>query len=157
MSEEIERKFLIINDNWKKLPLKSSDYIQGYLSTNEKCSIRVRIAGDNATLNVKSATLGIYRSEYDYPIPLEDAREMLDKLCIHPLIEKTRYKIYLDKHTWEIDVFSGENDGLIVAEVELESVDEDFVKPDWVGEEVSDDPRYYNVCLVENPYKNWKN
>ena len=155
MSIEIERKFLIINDNWKQLPSQKADYTQGYFTTNKKCSIRVRVTGDTASINIKSATLGIYRSEFDYPIPVNDARELLDTLCIHPLIEKTRYKILYDNHTWEVDVFSGENEGLIVAEIELKSIDEEFTKPDWIGEEVSDDPRYYNVCLVERPYKNW--
>ena len=155
MGTEIERKFLIINNNWKNLPSEQTDYTQGYFTTNEKCSIRIRVAGDVANINIKSATLGIYRSEYDYPIPVKDAREILDDLCIHPLIEKTRYKIQYDNHTWEVDVFSGENEGLIVAEIELDSVDEEFTKPDWIGEEVSDDPRYYNVCLVGKPYKSW--
>lgn len=156
MSKEIERKFLIINDNWKALPSQSEKYIQGYFVTNEKCSIRVRIADDTASINIKSATLGVTRSEYDYPVPVSDAREMLKNLCVHPLIEKIRHKIKYDNHTWEIDVFSGENEGLIVAEIELASIDEPFSKPDWVGEEVSDDPRYYNVCLIEHPYKTWK-
>jgi len=155
MSIEIERKFLIINDNWKHLPSQKADYTQGYFATNKDCSIRVRVTEDAASINIKSATLGIYRSEFDYPIPVEDARELLETLCIHPLIEKTRYKIQDNNHVWEVDVFSGENEGLIVAEIELKSIDEEFTKPDWIGEEVSDDPRYYNVCLVERPYKSW--
>jgi len=155
MSIEIERKFLIINDNWKTLASEQTEYTQGYFTTHKECSIRIRVAGDNANINIKSATLGIYRSEFDYLIPVKDAKEMLDNLCIHPLIEKIRYKIQYDNHTWEVDVFSGENEGLIVAEIELNSVDEKFRKPDWIGEEVSDDPRYYNVCLVERPYKSW--
>jgi adenylate cyclase len=155
MGTEIERKFLIINDHWKILASEQTEYTQGYFTTNKECSIRVRIAGDVANINIKSATLGIYRSEYDYPIPVIEAKEMLDTLCVRPLIEKTRYKIQYDKHTWEVDVFSGENEGLIVAEIELKSIDEEFTKPDWIGEEVSDDPRYYNVCLVDKPYKSW--
>jgi len=155
MGTEIERKFLTTNNNWKHLPSQKADYTQGYFATNKDCSIRVRVTEDAASINIKSATLGIYRSEFDYPIPVNDARELLGTLCIHPLIEKTRYKILYDNHTWEVDVFSGENEGLIVAEIELKSIDEEFTKPDWIGEEVSDDPRYYNVCLVERPYKNW--
>ena len=155
MSKEIERKFLIINDDWKALPSQSEKYIQGYFVTNEKCSIRVRIAEDSASINIKSATLGVTRSEYDFPVPVNDAREMLQNLCVRPLIEKIRHKINYDNHIWEVDVFSGENEGLIVAEIELDSADEIFSKPGWIGEEVSDDPRYYNVCLVEHPYKTW--
>ena len=155
MSKEIERKFLIINDGWKSLPYEEEKYIQGYFATNDKCSIRVRITDDSASINIKSATLGITRSEYDIPVPVADAREMLQNLCARPFIEKTRYKLKHDNHTWEIDVFSGENDGLVVAEIELDSIDEPFTKPDWIGEEVSDDPRYYNVCLVEHPFKSW--
>ena len=155
MSTEIERKFLIINDNWKRSVYETTDYIQGYFNTNKDCSIRIRIANNTASINIKSATLGIHRSEYDYPVPVNDAKEMLEHLCIKPLIEKTRYKLKFENHMWEIDVFYGENKGLLVAEIELDSIDEQFSKPDWAGDEVSDDPRYYNVCLVDNPYKNW--
>ena len=156
MAVEIEKKFLVINDNWRKYVTKSNNYVQGYFSTDKSCSIRLRISNSNARLNIKSATLGVTRAEYDYPVPLEDAKEMLNTLCIKPLIEKTRYQVPLENHIWEIDVFNGENKGLIVAEVELASADESFKLPDWIGEEVSHDPRYYNVCLVEHPYKNWK-
>ena len=156
MAIEIEKKFLVCNDNWLKFATKSIAYVQGYFSTNEACSIRIRISEDKASLNIKSATLGITRSEYDYPVPVEDAQEMLRTLCNKPLIEKTRYTVPVDHHLWEIDVFSGENKGLVVAEIELESVDDSITLPDWIGEEVSHDPRYYNVCLVEHPYKDWK-
>ena len=155
MGTEIERKFLVVNDLWRKEASAGTHYLQGYFTTNDTCSIRVRIAGDSADLNIKSATLGIFRAEYNYPIPVKDAKEMIQNLCIHPLIEKIRYFVPHNKNIWEVDVFSGENDGLVVAEIELDSVEQSFTKPDWVGKEVSDDPRYYNVCLVEHPYKDW--
>lgn len=155
MAIEIEKKFLVINNDWQKLSQKNISQIQGYFSTNDSCSIRIRISGNEAHLNIKSATLGIIRSEYDYPVPLNDAKEMLQSLCIKPLIEKTRYYVPIDNHLWEIDVFSGENEGLVVAEIELESENETINLPAWIGEEVSDDPRYYNVCLVKHPYRNW--
>lgn len=155
MAQEVERKFLVRDDRWRSDVEQSIHQIQGYLGNTDNCSIRIRIAGDQANLNIKSATLGITRQEYDYPIPLAEAREILDQLCIKPVIEKTRHLVRLGHHTWEIDEFAGENAGLIVAEVELGSADETFDKPPWAGDDVSDDPRYYNVCLVDNPYKNW--
>ena len=155
MATEIERKFLILNDNWRKEADDGIHMIQGYMGSNEKSSIRIRVNGDSANLNIKSKTLGIQRHEYDYAIPLNEATEMLETLCDYPLIEKTRYHVMHDGHKWEIDVFAGENEGLVVAEVELSSLEEEISMPDWVGEDVSDDPRYYNICLVTNPYKNW--
>lgn len=155
MAKEIERKFLVNHDNWRKDVTKSIHYIQGYFTTNASCSIRIRVSGDKADLNIKSATLGITRTEYEYPLPLEDANEMLDHLCNKPLLEKTRYYVQHQGHLWEIDVFTGDNEGLIVAEIELKSAEEKFSLPDWAGKEVSDDPRYYNVCLVSHPYKDW--
>ena len=155
MPTEIEKKFLVQNDSWRAHVIRYSHFKQGYMSSNVSCSIRVRIEAKNAWLNIKSATLGITRKEYDYEIPVDEAEEMLASLCDKPLIEKTRYFVEHDKHTWEIDVFSGENEGLVVAEVELESTDEAIKLPDWVGTEVSDDPRYYNVCLIKNPYSAW--
>lgn len=156
MPTEIERKFLVLNDTWQKFASKGVKYLQGYFATHPRCSIRIRIEGDRAALNIKSATLGITRSEYNYPIPVDDAREILDTLCEKPLISKTRYHVRQNDQLWEIDVFEDDNEGLVVAELELTSTSSQFVKPDWVGEEVSDDPKYYNVCLVQNPYKNWK-
>jgi adenylate cyclase len=155
MAIEIERKFLLRDDSWQVAADDGVLIRQGYLAGSEKSSIRVRIAGDKANINIKSATLGITRQEYEYPIPLAEANEMLDTLCEGPLIEKIRYHVFHAKHRWEIDVFSGDNQGMVVAEVELESVGEDFERPDWLGEEVSDDTRYYNVCLVKHPYKDW--
>lgn len=156
MAIEIEKKFLLANDDWRKFVSRSSRYVQGYMGSNRNCSIRVRIEDDEAHLNIKSATLGITRKEYDYVIPVSDAHEILATLCDKPLIEKTRYYVEHQDHTWEIDVFSGENEGLVVAEVELEDADEEISLPDWAGADVSDDPRYYNVCLISNPYKTWQ-
>lgn len=155
MGIEIERKFLLKNDGWRTLAGPGVVFRQGYLIGARQASVRVRIEGESAFLNIKSMTLGIRRQEYQYPLPLNDANEMLDMLCEKPLIEKTRYLVHLGEHEWEIDVFAGENDGLIVAEVELASEDEAISLPDWIGVEVSSDPRYYNVNLVKHPYRLW--
>jgi adenylate cyclase len=160
MATEIERKFLLANDDWRAQADAGTQMRQGYLSSGpanseQKASVRVRIVGEHANLNIKSATLGVTRQEYEYPIPLSDANELLNSLADGPLIEKTRYHVGHGKHTWEIDVFAGDNQGLVVAEIELGSEDEQFERPTWVGEEVSDDPRYYNVCLVKHPFKDW--
>ncbi len=156
MATEIERKFLLTNDAWRAVVKSSSRYRQGYLANTEGgASVRVRVAGDQAALNIKGMTLGIQRPEYEYSIPVTDAEEMLDNLCIGPVISKTRYFVEHEGYTWEIDIFEGDNAGLVVAEIELSSVDEVFSRPDWLGEEVSHDPRYYNVRLVTHPYKDW--
>lgn len=155
MATEIERKFLVKNDSWRDLSTNSKLIIQGYLANTERGSIRIRITGENASLNIKSMTLGVTRSEYDYAIPADDARAMLETLCMQPLIEKTRYYVKHGGHTWEIDAFAGANAGLVVAELELRAQDEPFEHPPWLGEEVSHDPRYYNVCLTEHPYSTW--
>ena len=155
MATEIERKFLVLNDDWRGIVRSDMKIIQAYLATNESSSTRIRIQNDKANINIKSATLGITRSEFEYAIPVVDAQSMIDDLCIKPVIEKTRYIVKYMHHTWEIDVFSGDNQGLIVAEIELSSPDEAFEKPSWLGEEVSNDARYYNVCLVKTPYKTW--
>ncbi|MBD3610677.1 MAG: CYTH domain-containing protein [Gammaproteobacteria bacterium] len=156
MATEIERKFLIRGEQWKKGADNGTLFRQGYLVGSEKASVRVRIEGKRANINIKSATLGIRRSEYEYSIPFAEAEELLDNLCESPLIEKTRYLVPFEGHKWEVDVFHGDNDGLLVAEIELEHENESFVKPDWIAEEVSNDPRYYNVCLVKEPYKTWQ-
>ncbi|HEC18246.1 MAG TPA: CYTH domain-containing protein [Gammaproteobacteria bacterium] len=155
MPVEIERKFLLANDDWRASADAGVAIRQGYLAGSEKSSVRVRIAGEQANLNIKSATLGVTRQEYEYPIPLADAHAMLDGLADGPLIEKTRYHVQHEGHTWEIDVFAGDNQDLVVAEIELAREDEPFARPPWLGEEVSGDPRYYNVCLVKHPYKDW--
>ena len=155
MATEIERKFLVKNNDWRDSVIKSIRFRQGYLSGTVNSSVRVRIEGEQAYLNIKSATLGIRRHEYEYAIPLQDATEMLNELCNKPLVEKRRSYVIHDGHTWEIDEFEGENEGLIVAEIELTHEDEEYSHPDWLGEEVSDDIRYYNVNLVKHPYKTW--
>ena len=156
MGIEIERKFLLKDDSWQTAADAGTDYRQAYLIGSKAASVRVRIEGDRAMLNIKSATLGITRQEYEYPIPMEDAKSLLHDLCEQPIIEKTRYHLMFEGHEWEIDVFKGENEGLVVAEIELTDEQAAFARPAWLGEEVSDDPRYYNVSLVKNPYKNWK-
>jgi adenylate cyclase len=155
MGQEIERKFLVCSDAWRDEAHASRRYRQGYLANNERCSIRVRTEQVKAGLNIKSSTLGVHRQEFEYALPLDEAQFLLDELCQRPLIEKTRYFVQRGRHLWEIDVFAGDNEGLVVAEIELEHAEEDFARPSWLGNEVSDDPRYYNVSLVEHPYKSW--
>lgn len=160
MAIEIERKFLVLNDSWRAAADAGLQLKQGYLSrvTGDaavRSSVRVRTDGEQAFLNIKSATLGIRRQEYEYPLPLVDAEEMLTNLCVGAVVEKTRYHVHAGAHVWEIDVFSGANTGLIVAEIELNDEAETFVRPDWLGAEVSADPRYYNVCLADHPYSSW--
>ncbi len=157
MAVEIERKFLLKNDLWKTQVRNWRDYSQGYLTAaGGSSSIRVRVCEQKAWLNIKSATLGMQRTEFEYEIPLQDAREMLNTLCVGPVISKRRYFVPYRQHTWEIDVFDGENAGLVVAEIELRSADEPFALPPWAGREVTDDPRYYNVSLVSHPYSEWR-
>jgi adenylate cyclase len=156
MGTEIERKFLLQNDDWRVLASHRAPYRQGYLSDAKSVSVRVRIAGNQGFLNIKSVTLQVTRAEYEYVIPLEDAAELLDRFCARPLIKKTRYLVPYGDHVWEVDVFEGENAGLVVAEIELTHADEPFQKPPWIGAEVTADPRYYNVSLVTHPYKDWK-
>lgn len=160
MAIEIERKFLVINDAWRTAADAGIRLRQGYLSRVTgadavRSSVRVRTDGARAFLNIKSATLGIRRQEYEYPIPLADAEALLADLCVGAVVEKTRYHVAMGAHVWEIDVFAGDNAGLVVAEIELGDEAEPFQRPDWLGEEVSDDPRYYNVCLADRPYSRW--
>lgn len=155
MSLEIERKFLLRHDGWRASVRTSEYFRQGYLNDEERCSIRVRIAGGQAWLNIKSATIGAERLEFEYAIPPAEAQLMLDRLSCKPLIEKRRHFVEVGAHTWEIDEFEGDNAGLVVAEIELDHAGEAFEKPDWVGEEVTHDVRYYNTCLSSNPYKHW--
>jgi CYTH domain-containing protein len=154
MAQEIERKFLLAGDGWRE-GAEGVRFRQGYLSTHPDRNVRVRTKGEKATLTIKGRTTGISRSEYEYAIPVDDARSLLDELCVKPLIEKVRYKVEYGGMEWVIDEFEGENDGLLLAEVELESEDQAVELPPWIGEEVSDDPRYYNASLVTNPYCRW--
>ena len=154
MGKEIERKYLINDDSWRK-GASGTTYRQGYLSTVKQRTVRVRTIDDKGFLTIKGITIGATRREYEYEIPTADANEMLDELCEKPIIEKTRFKISHAGLTWEIDEFSGVNQGLIVAEVELESEDQNIDFPPWVGVEVSGDPRYFNSNLIAKPYANW--
>ncbi len=156
MADEIEHKFLLANNEWKKNIQQSLEYKQGYMISDHKRSVRIRISNNKAWLNIKSATIGNFRKEYEYEIPLEDGQEILNTLCEKPIIEKTRHLVTHKQHTWEIDVFKGDNAGLIIAEVELQSIDEPFSKPSWVGREVTEERKYYNNALCKNPYNNWK-
>jgi adenylate cyclase len=155
MGIEIEKKFLLANDGWRNRIAKSVVFRQGYLAGSEKASVRVRIEGSEANINIKGATLGVRRQEFEYSIPFDDASELLSTLSNGPLIEKTRHYIFVGEHKWEIDEFQGDNEGLIVAEIELQDENEFFDKPDWLGKEVSLDKRYYNAMLVTKPYKSW--
>ncbi len=155
VGREIERKFLVVGEGWK-VAEAGTDLRQGYLCSDVERNVRVRLAGGKARLTIKGRAEGITRAEYEYDIPLDDARELLDTLCQRPLIEKTRYRIPLGEHTWEVDEFHGDNAGLVVAEVELGSADESFERPAWLGTEVSDDPRYLNANLARTPYSAWR-
>jgi len=155
MAIEIERKFLLKDESWRLEADSGIVMRQGYLSNNSKSSIRVRISGTEANLNIKSSTPGTVRSEYEYLIPLSDAEELLTNLCHESVIEKIRYHVEFSGFTWEIDVFSGANLGLVVAEIELSEVDQEFSRPDWLGREVSDEIRYYNSHLAGYPYLDW--
>jgi len=155
MAQEIERKFLVRKDAWTPRD-DGTPFKQGYLSTQKERVVRVRIEGHKAKLTIKGPTTGISRSEFEYPIPMEDAATLLDQLCEHPLIDKHRHLEQFGGHLWEIDVFHGENDGLIVAEVELASADEALTLPPWAGEDVSADPRYFNSNLLKHPFKTWR-
>lgn len=155
MATEIERKFLLVNEDWRAFVSKSINYRQGYLNSDAHSSVRIRVSNDSAKINIKSATIGAQRQEYEYDIPANDAHELLNTLCHKPLVEKTRHIVVIKQHTWEIDEFAGENQGLIVAEIELQATDEVFEKPDWVGDEVTEDVRYYNNQLAKHPYTRW--
>jgi adenylate cyclase len=151
---EIERKFLLASDAWRALAHRRQPLSQGYLASGERASVRVRIAGSDAWLNIKSGGLVASRLEYEYRIPAADARELLE-LATGPLIEKTRHYVDYGGFTWEIDEFHGDNLGLIVAEIELDDEQQVFSRPPWLGKEVTELRRYYNVCLVSHPYRAW--
>ncbi|SDJ55347.1 CYTH domain-containing protein [Microbulbifer yueqingensis] len=154
MPREIERKFLV--DPAFARTLKSGTEIsQGYLPVAGKSVVRARIYGSRGYLTLKGETRGMTRTEYEYEIPLDDAREIISSLCEGRVIEKTRYLVTVGKHEWEIDIFSGRNRGLVVAEIELADEQEAFERPTWVTQEVTHDPRYYNANLVETPFGDW--
>ena len=155
MATELERKFLVVDDSWRDAVISETRYKQGYLANQEKASVRVRIGGGKAYLNIKSATIGASRYEFEYEVPVTDAEDMLDHVASGPCIDKVRYEVRYGDHLWEVDLFHGDNEGLIVAEVELEAEDEPFELPVWAGEEVTGDPKYYNAMLVRHPFSQW--
>lgn len=154
MAREIERKFLVKGNSWRNLA-EGSVYRQGYIATQKGATVRVRIVGNQGYLTIKGPTVKYSRAEFEYPIPLEDAQEMLDTLCERPLIEKIRYKVEWGGLIWEIDEFDGVNKGLILAEVELSDEKQQIELPLWIGEEVSDNPKYFNSNLVKEPFLQW--
>jgi adenylate cyclase len=155
MAIEIEHKFLLANDGWRKHIIRSVKYRQGYLNSQATSSIRIRISDEHAWLNIKSATIGTHRHEYEYEIPQPDANEIINSLCRKPIIEKTRHIVIDEGNTWEIDEFEGVNRGLIVAEIELTEIGMTFSKPYWIGKEITHDLRYYNNNLTSHPYQEW--
>lgn len=159
MGREIERKFLVAADAWQARVSRVSRIRQGYLFADGLRNARIRLitVADQALgfVTIKGAREGIARYEFEYPIPPADAAEMLDKLCPPPLIEKVRHEVVEDGLTWEVDVFEGDNAGLVLAELELERLDQRFSRPAWVGDEVTDDARYYNAALARRPYRLW--
>jgi adenylate cyclase len=154
MGIEIERKFLV---DTNLLPtLTAGVHIkQGYIQTADKTVVRVRIKDQEAYLTIKGENQGIKRLEFEYPIPIENAHQMIDNLCSKNVIDKIRYEVRIENHVWEIDIFHGENDGLIIAEVELNDENEDLFIPDWILKEVSHDAKYYNSNLIANPFLKW--
>lgn len=154
MAQDIERKFLVLNDDYKK-GIDGVFYKQGYLCSNPQRTVRIRIVGDRGYLTIKSISKGAVRNEYEYIIPRKDAEELF-LLCERSLIEKYRYLVPYKGSNWEVDEFLGKNKGLVIAEIELESENQTFELPPWVGEEVTSDPRYYNSNLVRFPFSQWK-
>lgn len=159
MAREIERKFLVKSDEWKALAFQQTHFAQGYLNdisdVSAKSSVRVRIEGEKANMNIKSLEIGLSRDEYEYDIPLEDGHKILQTLAVGPVIEKIRYLVNVGQHTWEIDEFLGANQGLVVAEVEMASEDEQIEIPNWSAKEVTNIARYYNVSLSKFPFSVW--
>ncbi len=161
MGTEIERKFLVTGDDWRDAAHAVIPMAQGYINDigamdrgEQKASVRVRVQGDAAYLNLKSRELGHTRQEFDYPIPVADARALL-ALCVGGVIDKRRHLVHHEGHLWEVDEFLGDNTGLVVAEIELQHADEAFARPDWAGVQVTDSARYYNLALASRPYAQW--
>ena len=152
MATEIERKFLVTGEGWRRSDAQR--LVQGYLNRDKARTVRVRIAGEAAFLTIKGLTRSATRAEFEYPVPLADAQAML-ALCDGPLIDKWRHRVVFGGLTWEVDEFAGENAGLVVAELELQSEDQSFERPPWVGEEVTHDSRYFNACLASHPFARW--
>ncbi|MFQ6604012.1 MAG: CYTH domain-containing protein [Fidelibacterota bacterium] len=154
MKTEIERKYLVAGNAWRNEQQRV--FIrQGYLSLDRERTVRVRLADDRGFLTIKGSATGITRPEYEYTIPSEDARFLIEHLCLKPLIEKYRYTVEYAGAQWSVDEFLGVNAGLVVAEIELKTEDQDITLPDWVVEDVTNDPKYLNVQLTQNPYLDW--
>jgi len=154
MALEIERKFLVRSHEYRR-STEVEVIKQGYLSKESTRTVRIRVKGDQGFITVKGRSINATRSEFEYIIPVKDAEQMLE-LCLTPLIVKQRFLVEHKGHTWEVDEFDGENKGLIVAEIELGSEDEAFEIPEWIGEEVTQDPKYFNSQLIHLPYSKWK-
>lgn len=155
MKIEIERKFLLQGDDWRQ-GAHGTLYRQGYLCTDPERTVRIRVGGNEAILAIKGAGDGLARPEFEYPLPMEEAMTLLDNLCLQPFVEKLRYLVPFAGLTWEIDEFLGANAGLILAEIELEHVDQTVALPPWIGREVTGDPRYYNAWLARHPFGAWR-
>lgn len=155
MGTEIERKFLVRDYSWREQATSTVRYRQGYLAKREEATVRVRVGGDRAYLTVKGRMVGISRPEFEYEIPVAEAEEMLERIALLPVVEKVRHFVPVGPHVWEVDLFLAANAGLVVAEIELSHPDERFQHPDWLGEEVTGDPRYYNSSLIDNPFTRW--
>lgn len=155
MGIEIEKKFLLIGDEWKKLGVGTT-YRQGYLNASKERTVRIRTIENKGFLTIKGKSVGASRMEFEYEIPFDDAITMLEELCEKPIIHKKRYKIEEHGFLWEVDEFFGENEGLVVAEIELDAEDQAFTKPEWVGKEVTSDTRYFNANLCKHPYSAWR-
>lgn len=154
MGVEIERKFLVKGDAWKTLGV-AHNYKQGYLNATKERTVRVRMVEEDGYVTIKGPRTGAARAEYEYPIPGADAQEIIETLCEKPIVEKIRRKIPFGGFIWEVDEFLGVNAGLVVAEIELKDEAQAFEKPDWIGEEVTEDPRYSNSNLVRKPFSAW--
>jgi adenylate cyclase len=155
MGIEIERKFLVIGDSWRQRVARREFFRQGYLANEGGCSVRVRIAGEQAWINLKGRVQGARRLEFEYEIPSAEATEILDQLACEGTVEKYRHWIDVGGHEWEVDEFLGANAGLMVAELELDDENETFERPPWLGAEVTDDVRYYNSSLAKTPWPTW--
>ncbi|MCC8195129.1 MAG: CYTH domain-containing protein [Deltaproteobacteria bacterium] len=155
MHTEIERKFLLLNDAWRREVTQTLVLRQGYLATDPGCTVRVRVSGPSAWLTIKGRNVDGSAPEFEYPIPASDAAAMLELLARKPLIEKKRHLVPRDGFTWEVDEFLGPNAGLLVAEIELESLDQPFPRPSWIGREVTGERQYYNASLVARPFSDW--
>lgn len=155
MAMEVERKFLVVGDAWRAEVASATRIVQGYVAQTERATVRVRIKGERAFLTLKGASQGIVRREFEYEVPVAEAEVMLGELVTGPVVDKVRHLVGVGAHVWEVDVFAGDNAPLVMAEVELSGADEPFVMPEWAGQDVSEDPRYYNANLAREPYSRW--